>query len=459
MGNPAKRRTPRRSLADSAHQQGRFAEVVRLLQGNCQTAGEYEGLGIALNAVGRDTEAEAAYHTSIALDPASAPAHYNLGNLLHGLGRNAEAIAKFEQALVLRPDHAGTWNNLGRSLQEIGRLEEALATFRRAVEFVPDSAILHANLGTLLFALNRNAEASEELYRALRLDPSYSIAHGNLGALLGRSGYPIAAETACRNALALDPTNHRWLINLGVALLSQGRHAESEACYRQALTLRPDYANGHGNLLFALGYRTDVTPEAIFAEYQDWNRRYAAPLASPPASFDRNTTPNRRLRVGYVSADFRKHAVALFAEPLLAAHDHTNVELFLYSGVAAEDATTERFRALCDHWRSTLGLSDAKLAETIRGDKIDVLIDLSGHSAGNRLLTFARRAAPVQVAYLVGHGYTSGLSAMDAFLADAALAPPGADTLFSERLVRLPRIPIAYPPRPMACRLLRRFPR
>ena len=123
--------------------------------------------------------------------------------------------------------------------------------------------------------------------------------------------------------LALDPTNHRWLINLGVALLSQGRHAESEACYRQALALQPDHASGHGNLLFALGYRTDVTPEAIFAEYQDWNRRYAAASrVATNASSHTDTTPNRRLRVGYVSADFRKHAVALFAEPLLAAHDH-----------------------------------------------------------------------------------------------------------------------------------------
>ncbi len=439
-------RSALRGLADIAHQSGRFAEVVRLLQGNCQAPGEYGSLGIALNAVGRVTEAEAAYRTSIALDPGSAPARYNFGNLLHGLGRNAEAISEFERALALRPDHADTWNNLGRSLQEVGRLEEALAAFHRAVEFRPDSAIMHANLGTLLFGLDRNAEASEELHRALRLDPNYSIAHGNLGALLGRSGYPIAAETACRNAVALDPTNHRWLINLGVALLSQGRHAESESSYRQALTLQPDHASGHGNLLFALGYRTDVTAEAIFAEYQDWNRRYAAHLASPPIQFDIDTTPHRRLRVGYVSADFRKHAVALFAEPLLAAHDHANVELFLYSGVAAEDATTERFRALCDHWRPTLGLSDARLAETIRGDKIDVLVDLAGHSAGNRLLTFARRVAPVQIEYLVGHGYTTGLSAMDVFLADEALAPPGADALFSERLVRLPRIPITYAP-------------
>ena len=138
--------------------------------------------------------------------------------------------------------------------------------------------------------------------------------------------------------------------------------------------------------------------------------------------------------------------MAWFAEPLLAAHDRTRIELFCYAAVATPDAVTERFRALADHWRSIVGLDDAAAAELIRRDGIDVLVDLTGHTAGSRLLVFARRPAPVQVAYLLGHGYTSGLSAMDAFLADAVLAPPGADALFSERVIRLPRIPLAYAP-------------
>ena len=136
----------------------------------------------------------------------------------------------------------------------------------------------------------------------------------------------------------------------------------------------------------------------------------------------------------------------MFAEPLLAAHDRSNVELYLYSDVPAEDADHRALPFARDHWRNTIGLPDAKLAELIRADQIDVLVDLAGHSAGNRLLTFARRPAPVQVAYLLGHGYSTGLSAMDAFLADAVLAPQGADALFSERLVRLPRIPLVYAP-------------
>ena len=237
-----------------------------------------------------------------------------------------------------------------------------------------------------------NTEAHAELRRALALDPWTGAGAWQPQRLLARSGCPLEAESASRTAISLAPDQHCWLTNLGVALFSQGRHAEAEGCYRKALAMRPDYAAGHGNLLFALNYRTDLTAEAIFAEYQNWDRRHAQHLASEAAPFALDRTPGRRLRVGYVSADFRQHAVAMFAEPLLAAHDRSNVELYLYSGVVAEDATTERFRSLGDHWRNTVGLRDAKLAELIRADRIDVLVDLAGHSAGNRLLAFARRA-------------------------------------------------------------------
>jgi predicted O-linked N-acetylglucosamine transferase (SPINDLY family) len=226
----------------------------------------------------------------------------------------------------------------------------------------------------------------------------------------------------------------------------QARHVETERCYREALALRPDYASGHGNLLFALNYREDLTPEAIFAEYRCWDAQHARRLAPADPQFDLDRTPGRRLRLGYVSPDFRQHAAAFFAEPLLAAHDRSQFELFCYAEVPIEDATTARFRVLADHWRPTSGRSDADMAAMIRQDRIDVLIDLAGHTAANRLPVFARKPAPVQIEYILGHGYTSGMSAMDGFLADHTLAPPGADALFSEHLLRLSRIPLAYRP-------------
>jgi predicted O-linked N-acetylglucosamine transferase (SPINDLY family) len=435
-----------RALSDIVHQAGRHEEAARLLRSFARTPPELSNLGVSLANLGRHEEAEAAYRKAIGLDPAFASVYVNLGSLLQKQRRDSEAEAAFRHALTLRNDLAKAWNGLGHALQCQGRIKEALEAFRQAVAYEPANATAHCNLGTVLFALDCNVEALAELNTALKLDPGYALAHGNLAALLARSGCPIAGEAASRTAIALMPNEHGWLTNLGVALFAQGRHAEAEATYRKALAIRPDYAAGHGNLLFALNYRTDVTADAIFAEYRQWDRRHAQPLASGWLPFTLDRTPGRRLRVGYVSADFRQHAVAMFAEPLLAAHDRSNVELYLYANVAAEDAVTERFRSLADHWRGMLGLNDAQLAELIRSDRIDLLVDLAGHSAGNRLLTFARRPAPVQVAYLLGHGYSTGLSAMDAFLADAVLAPDGADAVFSERLIRLPRIPLAYAP-------------
>ena len=389
---------------------------------------------------------EANYRTAIKLDPKSAPAHFNLGGLLEQLQRNIEAEAEYRRAIALRGDYAEAWNQLGRLVQCRGRLGEALVAFRHAVKHKPDNPTHHSNLATLLFALDRHSEALREYQCALRLDPRNTLAHGNLGALLLRSGYPVAAEAESRTAIALDPHQYRWLTNLGGALLPQARYAEAEDAYRKALAINPEYPTAYGNLLFDMNYRPDISAEAVFAEYQEWDRRYAKRHAPQPEHFDLDRTPGRRLRIGYVSPDFRQHAVALFAEPLLTAHDRTNIELYLYAGVVVEDAATKRFRSLADQWRNIVGLDDAKLADQIRADRIDVLVDLAGHSAGNRLLAFARRPAPVQVAYLLGHGYSTGMCAMDAFLADDILAPPGADALFSERVIRLPRIPLAYQP-------------
>ena len=435
-----------RALSDIAHQSGRYADAVQLLGPIAEGAADFSNLGISLGALGQDDAAETAYRRAIAIDPKCAAAHFNLGNLLNEQLRIAEAEKAFRAALGIRADYSKAWNGLGLSLQCQGRLNESLSAFREAVQHDPACTVAHCNIGTILLALDHNTEALVAFRRALTLDPGHALAHGNIGALLARSGWPIAAESASRTAISLAPDQHCWLTNLGVALLTQGRYAEAEACYRKALVMRPDYAAGHGNLLFALNYRTDVTGEAVFAEYDAWDRRHARHHAPMTPNYTLDRTPGRRLRVGYVSADFRQHTVAMFAEPLIAAHDRSRVELYLYSGVAAEDATTERFRLLSDHWQNTIGLTDAQLAEQISTDKIDVLVDLAGHSAGNRLLTFARRPAPVQVTYLLGHGYSTGMSAMDAFLADTHLAPAGADALFSERLIRLSRIPLAYAP-------------
>jgi len=421
------------------------AEALRRLWPVVQDSADHSNLGALLRALGKHAEAEIVYRRAITLDPGFAAAPYNLGNLLADAGRLDEAEAAYTDALAARPDYAQACNALATVQQRRGKLAAAAETFAAAAQLAPRWVEPQANLGVALLGLERYDEAKQALLAAIAIDATYAPSHGNLGAVYLRAGAPMAAETATRDAIALAPNEHRWITNLAVALQMQGRHAETDACYRRALELRPDYASGHGNLLFALNYRDDLSAEQIFAEYQAWDERHARALAQH-VPFERDRAPERRLRVGFVSADFRQHAAALFAEPLLAALDRMQIEIFCYAEVPVEDPVTARFRSLADAWRSTVGMTDDDLAAQIRADRIDVLVDMAGHSAGNRLLVFARRPAPVQIAYLLGHGYSSGLSAMDAFLADDVLAPPGADPLFSERLVRLPRLPFAYQP-------------
>ncbi len=370
----------------------------------------------------------------------------DLGVMQRAQGDPAMAEQTLRRALALDPGLVAAHGNLSNVLMDQGRPGEAAAVLWKAVELAPAAAWLRRSLALALLALQDVSGAEAQLRHALTIAPDDAEVHETLGALLSQSSRPVEAERHHRAALPRLKDRHRCLSNLAIALQMQARHAETEHCYREALALRPDYPSGHGNLLFALNYREDLTPEAIFSEYRRWDAQHAQRFAPADPHYALDCTPGRKLRLGYVSPDFRQHAAALFAEPLLAAHDRSQVELFCYAEVPIEDATTARFRALADHWRPTSGRSDADIAATVRQDRIDVLIDLAGHTAANRLLVFARKPAPVQIESILGTGYTSGLSAMDGFFADDALAPPGADALFSEHLIRLSRIPLAYRP-------------
>ena len=411
-----------------------------------ERAVDLANLGAVLRTLGRDEDAEAAYEQAIALDPACASAHHNLANLLLATARPDRAEAAYREAVRHFPAYAQAWNGLGLVLQKAGRIAEAAEAFRSAVNDAPHWNEPRINHGVVLLNLEQGEPAADAFRAAIELEPHNAAAHGNLGAVYVRGGLPIRAEAALRRAVEIAPLETRWRANLAVALQMQGRHVEAEQCCRQVMADRPGYASAHGNLLFALNYREDLSAEEIFSEYRAWDASHALPLAPARPRFALDRTAGRRLRIGYVSPDFRHHAVAFFAEPLIAAHDPAEVEVFCYAEVMVEDATTARLRILADHWRSTVGMDDTAVVDLIRADRIDVLVDLAGHTAANRLQVFARRPAPVQVASLLGHGYTSGLSAMDGILVDDDLAPPGSEGLFSETLVRIGRVPLAYRP-------------
>lgn len=444
-------------------------------------------LGLIAQAFGRPADAAACFREALRLRPDFADAHFNLGVLLQGQGHPAAAEACLREALRLRPGDAETHCTLGTALQDQGRAAEAEACYREALRLHPGYAEAHCNLGTALQEQGRPA-AAEACYReALRLRADYPEAHCDLGTVLQGRGQIQAAEACYREAVRLRPGCPAGHSNLGVILRDQGRVDEAAACFREALRLRPDHPDAHGNLgnllkdvgrldealaafrrclefrpgsaaahsnlLYALHYHPAATHEGLGEEHGRWNERHAEPLAAGVRPHANDPTPDRRLRVGYLSPDLRAHPVGRFLLPVLEAHDRTQVEVCCYSSsAAATDDLTRSLRGHADLWRDVAGHTDERLAEVVREDGVDVLVDLAAHMANNRLLVFARRPAPVQVTYLA-YCSTTGLRAIDYRLTDPHLDPPGRQgASYSEESVWLPetywcyRAPVEAPP-------------
>ncbi|HEY5512095.1 MAG TPA: tetratricopeptide repeat protein, partial [Geomonas sp.] len=398
------------------------------------TANELFGEGNALFGAGDREAAADRYRRALRIEPSFAEACYNLGCALDALAGPAQALPHFAQAALLRPDWWQARSNLGFALARVGRMAEAACELEAAAALNPGDAGLLNNLGLALSALGRGKEAHGSFLEAIRLDPLYPEAHNNLAILYERYGRTTEAISSCLAALALRPDYPEAHHNLASALKSQGRHDEALAHYREALRLRPDYAEAHSSLLFALCYPAGPTPAQIFSEHTAFGaaHRFAA------APHDNDPDPRRTLRIGYVSADFRDHAVARFIEPVLRHHDRSRFLIFCYSNVSVPDAASARFEALAGRYTNIAGVPDQDAAALIRRDRIDILVDLSGHTAGNRLALFARKPAPVQVTWL-GYPQTTGLAAMDYRITDAITDPPGESERFhSERLLRLP---------------------
>ncbi|MHA1113518.1 MAG: O-linked N-acetylglucosamine transferase family protein [Alphaproteobacteria bacterium] len=434
-----------------------------------------------LGVIGTETgHAEAALpllEQAVALAPARPEFRHGLANGLYALRRWDAAAAAFGDALKRAPDFAEARNLLGLTRLELGQTKLAEAEFRALVKLRPDHPGAHYNLGNALLAQNRAAGAAEAYRAALAHAPDFADALTNLGIACRMSGDHGDAEAAFRRVVEMYPESPDALSNLGLSLRAQDRHTDALAAfdaalarnpdfalahnnrggtllclarmeeaadaYRRAIAQRPDLIAAHNSLLFCLNYLPDIPVAEIARAHRDWAARHADPLA-PAAATNANDYDaghdrdfGRRLRIGYVSPDLRTHSVSFFFEPLLAAHDPAAVETFCYAEVARPDATTARLQGMADHWRDTVGMSDADLAARIRADRIDILVDLAGHTEHNRLLAFARRPAPVQVTWL-GYPNTTGMAAMGWRLTDAVADPPGAaDRLHVEKLARL----------------------
>jgi protein O-GlcNAc transferase len=436
-------------------------------------------LANVLKDTGRLDEAVPLYQQALALKPDMATAHYNLADALASKGKLEQAVESYQRALACRPDFVPAQRNLAHLLRAMGRpdeaaaspgqppsavvqaescnatagalhakgrLEEAIAAYQQAIALQPQNPAYHSNLGNVLRDNRQLGAAIAACRRALALDPNHAAAYSNLGNALRDSGKFDEAIAAYRRAVALKPDFAEALSNLANTCKDQGRLDEAIDSFRRALALRPNMAALHSNLVYALFYHPTVSAGEIQRELQEWNRRHALPheRSLPPPAID--ASPGRRLRIGYVSADFRGHVVGSNFYPLLSRHDHEHFEIFCYAAVLRPDEMTGRLKQCADHWCNIVGLTDDEAAGLIRGDRIDVLVDLSGHTAGNRLPVFARKPAPVQVTYLGCLGST-GMTAIDYRLSDPYLDPPDmTDSYYSETTFRLPHTYWCYQP-------------
>ncbi len=330
----------------------------------------------------------------------------------HQRGELGEAEAIYNRILAENPDEPDALHLLGVIASSRGELEKAIDFFDRAIRLRPTAAEYHINLGNAL-------RASGEIELAL--------AHHEL-------------------ATQLAPDEPKWHDNLGSGLRALGRIDEAVISYRKAIALDPQFKAAHHNLLLTLNYDDRLDPRDALRAHREWAQQFADPLPRDTEADDKkDADPDRKLKLAFLSADLRTHSVAFFLEHLLAHHDREQFEIHCYSDVTDPDTTTARLKLGADGWRDIAGLSDEAVADRIRSDCIDIVIELAGHTHQNRLLALARRPAPVQVSYL-GYPNTTGMPAIDYRITDGVADPPGSEGQYVEQVVRLPRTAWCYRP-------------
>ncbi len=403
----------------------------------------HNNLGRVLQAQGDPEAAEHHYRRALVLRPGYLEVLVALGGLQQGLGKLNECVSCYRQVLAIQPDNSEVLFTLANVLNEQGQEAEAMELYRRAVAVRPDFAEAHFNLACHLHRQGIIEQAVAHYQQAVALRPDLFEAYNSLGLLLQSLGRYEEADAYLRQVLELCPDYPDPYNNLGGLLKNQGLFQEALVLLRRAVSLQPDFFKAHDNLLMTLLYDAKTEAAEIEEAHREWGRQVAARITPGKVRWHNNPDPDRPLRIGFVSGDFRVHVVAFFLEDVFEALDPREVVLFCYSNNVVKDEMTERLRGMAAGWRDIAGLSDGEAARLIREDEIDILVDLAGHSAHNSLLVFALRAAPVQVTWL-GYPDTTGLATVDYRITDAIVDPPGGSGWHSEELIHLPEGFLCY---------------
>jgi predicted O-linked N-acetylglucosamine transferase (SPINDLY family) len=437
-------------LGVTEYQSGRYQAADRLFQQALgiepRSVAALSNRGLVLHELKRFDEALTCCDNAVAIQPDCAEAISNGANALAQLERFEEAVARYDKALAVRLDYAEAYSNRANALFHLRRYDEALASCDKALALKPNDADALANRGNALTELRRFEEALASHDRALALNPHLSTAWAGRGNVLLRLERPDEALAAYQKAVAARPDNINARAQIAHVHARHGRIEEAISCYDRALAIKPDFADAISNKIFTLDFATGVGVEQQQAARKYWWQHVGAKIAEKYRfRHGNNPDPARRIVLGYVSADFRRHSAAAAFRPILQNHDKSQFEIVCYSCSIAQDERTEEFRRIADRWVDAAQLSDGTLAERIVSDGIDILIDLSGHSAGNRLAVFARKPAPVQVTAW-GHATGTGLATIDYLFCDPVTIPPDVRCFFAERAYDLPCIITTEPP-------------
>jgi len=451
----------------------------QVLNNNPEYAEASNARGIMLSDLGRHEEALASFQQAVVLAPRYASAYNNLGNAHLLAKRYGDALADFENAINIQPDFANAYNGRGSALLSLSRYEDALTSFEKAVSLQPEFSEAWCGCGNAMAELRRHEDALASYERALKLnlggatifenpakdsqgDRRYTEALTryrdfferspenlhimcNVGKVLVRLGRHVKALELFDRVLAIKPYFEAAVMDKGVALRDLGYHDAALKMFEEAAIAQPDNLKFQGAFLFNLNYVANRTASEVFAWHRTFGERFEAPLRAGWLPHENVRAPEKPLRIGFVSADLRSHPVGYFLENVLANLRSGSLRLYAYANHETDDEVTDRLRPFFDVWHNIHTLTDDEVAHRIRADGIDILVDLSGHTVGNRLLVFARKPAPVQVTYL-GYFASTGLMAMDYFLGDRWQMPEGERLHYTETPFRLPDHHLCFTP-------------
>ena len=438
------------SLAVDAHRSGRLQEAkqiyISILNIDKMHCTSYNNLGLILQTEGSIEDAEKMFINAVTLNNQYVDAINNLGNLQNGLGNFEKAIGYYGMALAVNPNSNSVHVNMGNALQSKGKFNEAALHYEKALSIDSSVTEAHVSMGNLLNRLKRYDEAIFYYKNALSLSPDYANAYNNLGYAYRIQSRVVQAARIFERGLRIDQDHFDTYVNYGGTHKDLGRVDIALTCYERALSLNPDSVNAMSNLLFAHNYTDGMTPEAVSQRHFQVGRKIKETHPDKGIPHQNVRDPNKVLRIGYVSPDFRQHAVSFFFEPLIRNHDRSKFEIYCYAELFVEDHVSKTLQGLSNRWLNTVGMSDDELEARVRADGIDILVDLAGHTAHTRIAIFSRRPAPVEVTWL-GYPNTTGLKSIDYRLVDAITDPVGpADALAAETLVRLPDVFLCYMP-------------